>query len=192
MLRIATLISCAALIAGPLLAEETVLVFDAPQTHIGWTLGTVLHTVHGTFQLRSGTVRFDPATGKAGGSLVVESRSGESGNDSRDSRMHSSILETPKYPDIVFTPDRVEGAIPAQGTSTLRVHGVFKLHGAEHEFTLPVQVTLDPQQVTATSTFQIPYISWGLKNPSTFILRVNDNVDIEIRALARISNSGGH
>ena len=192
MLRLASLICGAALAAGPILAEDIVLVFDPPQTHIAWTLGTVLHTVHGTFQLRSGTVRFDPATGKAGGSLLVDSRSGESGGQARDSRMHDSILESAKYPDIVFVPDRVDGTLPAQGSATLQVHGTFTLHGADHELTLPVQVTLAPQQVAITSTFKVPYISWGLKNPSTFILRVNDSVDVEIHAAGRVSNGEGH
>jgi polyisoprenoid-binding protein YceI len=192
MPRINNLVRLSLLAAAPLLAEDTTLVFDPPQTQVHWTLGTVLHTVHGTFQLRSGTVHFDPSTGKAGGAFIVEAHSGESGNDSRDSRMHNSILESAKFPEIVFVPDRVDGRIPAQGAATLQVHGLFRLHGADHEFTLPVQVTMDPNQATITTAFHIPYISWGLKNPSTFILRVDDHVDIDIHAVGRISNSGGH
>jgi polyisoprenoid-binding protein YceI len=192
MPRLNTLVRLSILAAAPLVAEDTTLIFDPPQTQVHWTLGTVLHTVHGTFQLRSGTVHFDPSTGKAGGALTVEARSGESGSDSRDSRMHNSILESAKFPEIVFVPDRVDGRIPAQGAATLQVHGVFRLHGADHEFTLPVQVSMDPNQATITTAFHIPYIRWGLKNPSTFILRVDDHVDIDIHAVGRISNSGGH
>ena len=46
----------------------------APEsTKINWTLGDVLHTVHGTFQLKCGDIRFDTDTGKASGAVVVDS-----------------------------------------------------------------------------------------------------------------------
>jgi polyisoprenoid-binding protein YceI len=179
------------LAAVPLSAAEKVLVLDPARTQIGWSLGATMHTVHGTFQLHSATVRFDPATGKATGSIVVDARSGQSGNPSRDEKMHREILESGKYSDIVFTPDRVDGALPAQGAATLQVHGVFKLLGAAREFTLPVQVTISPQQTEVTCAFRIPYVAWGVKNPSTFLLRVSDNVEIEFRASGRISEGGG-
>jgi polyisoprenoid-binding protein YceI len=172
-------------------AAETTLIFDPPKTEIHWTLDTLLHTVHGTFQLRSGTVRFDPATGQASGALIVDARSGQSGGSSRDARMHSSILESAKFADIAFRPDHVEGQIPAQGKVTIRVHGQFELHGHAHEITLPIELNVEAQQIEAKSHFPVPYISWGLKNPSTFILRVDDKVDIEMVATGRIAAKGG-
>jgi polyisoprenoid-binding protein YceI len=172
-------------------AAETTLIFDPPKTEIHWTLDTLLHTVHGTFQLRSGTVRFDPATGQASGVLIVDARSGQSGGSSRDARMHSSILESAKFADIVFRPDHVDGQIPAQGKATIRVHGQFELHGRAQEMMLPMEVDVQPQQIEVTSHFPVPYISWGLKNPSTFILRVNDKVDIELVATGRLAAKGG-
>jgi hypothetical protein len=33
----------------------------------------------------------------------------------------------------------------------------------------------------------VPYIKWGLKNPSTFIFRVSDTVDISIQAVGQLS-----
>ena len=167
-------------------AAETVIVFDAPQTKIGWSLGASLHTVHGTFQFRSGTVKFDRTTGKASGSLVVNAVSGESGNSGRDEKMHKNILESPKFADIVFTPDRFEGKVPTEGKGTVKVHGAFQLHGVSHEITLPFELDVQRNQINVASTFKIPYVSWGLKNPSTFILRVNDNVDVDIRAVGNV------
>jgi polyisoprenoid-binding protein YceI len=172
-------------------AAETTLIFDPPKTEIHWTLDTLLHTVHGTFQLRSGTVSFDPATGKASGALVVDARSGQSGGESRDSRMHSSILESAKFADIVFRPDHVEGQVPQQGKAAIRVHGQFELHGQSHEMTLPIDLDVEAQRIGAKSRFPVPYISWGLKNPSTFILKVDNKVDIELVATGRITAKGG-
>ena len=174
----------------PARAAETVLMFDPQQTQIRWTLDAFVHTVHGTFQLRSGTVRFDPATGDASGELIADARSGASGNDSRDGKMHKSVLESARFPDIVFKPRHVDGKLPAQGQATLQVHGSFILHGTEHEMTLPVQVNIEPGHVGADSKFSIPYIAWGLKNPSTFVLRVGEKVDLEIHAAARVVNNG--
>jgi polyisoprenoid-binding protein YceI len=181
-----------ALLALPSWSSETVLEFAPPQTQIHWTLGTVLHTVHGTFKLRSGSVRFDPATGRASGELIVDAVSGESGSDSRDNRMRQSILEAPKYPAIVFRPDHVDGSIPAQGKAKLQVHGAFELHGKAHEMTMPVEVDVQPAQVAATAHFDVPYIGWGLKNPSTLFLKVDDHVQVEIQATGKVTTYGTH
>lgn len=181
-----------ALSVWPAAGAETVLTFEPQSTEIHWTLDTLVHTVHGTFKLKSGTVSFDPASGKAAGRLIVSAASGESGSQSRDDRMHKSILESPKYNEIVFSPDRVEGTVPAQGASTIQVHGVFRLHGEDHEMTLPVLVNVEASRITASTQFSIPYIQWGLKNPSTFILRVGDKVDIDIHTAGRITVPGSN
>jgi polyisoprenoid-binding protein YceI len=178
------LFSLAALGAS-LPGQEMAFQFDPAQTKVAFTLGSTLHTVHGTFALRSGTVRFDPATGQASGELIVDAASGASGNDSRDERMHKSILETAKFSDIVFRPDHVEGQLPPAGSATLQVHGIFTLHGAGHEMTIPIQVTTEGDRMSATLEFSVPYIKWGLKNPSTFILRVSDQAQVEIHTTGR-------
>ncbi len=169
-------------------ASGTVLNFDTTQLKVNWRLNTVLHTVHGTFQFKSGTIRFDAATGKARGALVVDARSGESGNGSRDQRMHKSIIESTKFTEILFTPDQVQGRVPESGTGLLQIHGIFTLHGAQHEVTMPVQVKVDAGVIAVSLSFKIPYVSWGLKNPSTFLLRVDDNVDIAFQSVGRISH----
>jgi len=166
---------------------DTVLAFDPAKTSIHWTLGTVLHTVHGTFQLRSGTIHFDPATGQASGAIVIAAPTGESGNESRDKKMHQSILESVRFPEVVFTPNKVIGAVAAEGKSTVQIQGSFQLHGTGHDFTMPVEVDIKNGQAMAASHFSVPYIKWGLKNPSTFVLRVNDAVDIDVQATARLN-----
>jgi polyisoprenoid-binding protein YceI len=174
------------------LDAETVLNFEPAQTHIEWTLDTALHSVHGTFQLKSGTVRFDPATGHASGQLVVDATSGESGSGSRDARMKKHILEVASFPDIVFKPDRVEGSVPASGSGSVNVHGTFLLHGSSHEILMPVQLDVEADHIKATSKFVIPYIEWGLKNPSTLVLRVSEKVAIDMSATGRLDGGGRH
>jgi len=172
-------------------AQERVFELSPAQTHIDFFLPAMLHTVHGTFQLKRGMVGFDPATGKASGEVIVDATSGETGNSSRDNRMHKSILETAQYPEIIFRPDHFEGKIPAEGAVTLQVHGVFSIHGKDHEVTLPVEAQVGVDQISATFKCSIPYVKWGIKNPSTFLLRVSEKADIEIHAAGHLAPSPG-
>jgi polyisoprenoid-binding protein YceI len=173
------------LAACPIFAQNTALQIDPARTKVEFTLADVLHTVHGSFLLKRGDIRFDAATGKASGELVVDAASGDSGNGARDRNMHKNVLESGRYPEIVFRPDRVEGKVTPQGTSHLGLHGMFSIHGAEHEITLPAVVENDDGQYTAAITFAVPYVQWGMKNPSTLFLRVSDKVEITIHTMAR-------
>jgi polyisoprenoid-binding protein YceI len=168
------------------LGREAVVDLDPEQTEINFTVGASLHSVHGTFKLKSGTVRFDTATGKATGLIVVDAASGESGNGGRDRKMHKDILGSEQYPEVVFTPVRVQGHLNADGESQVQVQGLIKLHGTEHEATMEARVTVTGNRLNANTHFTIPYVQWGLKNPSTFILRVSNQVQIDVRTTGRI------
>jgi polyisoprenoid-binding protein YceI len=159
------------------------LIIDPAQAKVDFTLGSLLHTVHGTFQLKRGTLSFDPQSGKASGELVVDATSGESGSPARDKRMHASILESARYPEIVFRPDRVDGKVAAEGKSQVQLHGIFAIHGAEHEIILPTTVEAEAGQYNVNTTFEVPYVKWGMKNPSTLMLRVSDKVEITIQTV---------
>jgi polyisoprenoid-binding protein YceI len=163
-------------------AQDTVLQLDPAHTTVKFTLGDVLHTVRGTFQLRQGTLQFDPGSGKISGQIVVDAKSGDSGGGMRDRKMHREILESERYPEIVFRPNHVQGTVATEGKSTVQVHGTFSIHGTEHEITVPTEVEMGPDHWTATVHFTVPYVKWGMKNPSTLFLRVNDSVQIDLVA----------
>jgi polyisoprenoid-binding protein YceI len=179
-------LACSAMLVAADPRQQSAFVIDPEQTHVEFVLGSTLHTIHGTFHLTRGDLSFDPATGAAGGELAVDAGSGDSGSAARDKRMTKSILETPTFPEIVFRPDHVEGTVVAQGKSQVQLHGRFWLHGAAHEMTLPLTVDANNGEYRATTMFAIPYVKWGLKNPSTLILRVNDKVDITVHTLAHL------
>ena len=178
------LTACALALISPLAAQELSLEMDPAQSKVEFTLGATLHTVHGSFQFKHGSVRFDPDSGKASGELLVDARTAVSGNDSRDHKMHNEILESPRFPDIVFRPDHVEGKLAPQGISQMQVHGAFGIHGAEHELTAPVEVRVAGGQYAITARFSVPYQKWGIKNPSTLFLRVEDHVEITLHTVA--------
>lgn len=164
------------------LQHEIDMNFVPTKSTVNFTLGDILHTVHGSFNLKRGAIRFNPATNEIKGEILVEAASGNSGSSGRDKRMQNEVLESARYPDVTFRPDRVEGQFANVGTSTVQVHGMFGIHGIEHEITIPVRVEMFPGQWIATSRFTVPYVKWGMKNPSTFVLRVDQSVEIEIQA----------
>ena len=175
------------LTAAPLYSQDTVLQIDPAQTKVEFTLGGLLHTVHGTFRLKRGEMRFDAASGRAGGEFVVDATSAGSGSEARDKHMHKDVLESDRYPEIVFRPDRVVGKVAAQGASQVRLHGMFSIHGAGHEIEMPAEVEAGDGQYRATLKFAVPFVQWGMKDPSTLFLRVDKHVDITIHTVAKVA-----
>ncbi|MBV9502080.1 MAG: YceI family protein [Acidobacteriaceae bacterium] len=173
----------------PLRSEQLRATLDPPKTIVLFTLSDVLHTVHGSFQLIEGHVSFDSATGAITGDLVVNAASGNSGSAARDKRMKRNILETERYPEIRFRPTRFAGSVSAPGTSNVEVTGSFLIHGQAHEITIPMQIQLSREEITATGKFIVPYVQWGMRNPSTFLLKVNDRVQIDFTAVGRVNGA---
>ena len=156
---------------------------DPAQTEIHWTLGGNLHTTHGTFKLKSGEFFFNPATGMAQGEILVDATTGESGNTDRDKHMQTEVLESNKYPAIFFHPTHIKGDFNGGSVKQELVgEGSFNIHGADHPLQLPLTVQVTAGEVTATTRFVVPYVSWGMKDPSRMLFRVSKQVQIEITA----------
>jgi len=177
--------------AGSAAAQRESFQLDPSQTTVKFTLGDVLHTVRGTFHLKRGALLLEPALGKLSGEIEVDAKSGESGSGMRDRKMHKEILESEKYPDIAFRPDRIEGAVANQGKSSVKVHGMFSIHGVDREIMVPAEVEMSADHWTATVHFTVPYAKWGMKNPSTLFLRVNDYVEIDLVAAGNVVTNSG-
>ena len=162
------------------------VVLDPAQSEIHWKLSG-LHRVHGIFKLKSGEFLFSPKTGMAEGEILVDATTGESGNGARDKRMQDEVLESNRYPAIFYHPTEIKGPFKAgEGTQDLIAEGTFNIHGADHALELPVKVQINADTVTATTRFTVPYVEWGMKNPSRFLLRVGKQVEIEVSAKGTI------
>lgn len=190
--HITLLILAAALSPSVAQAQQQTFTLDPAQTKINFTVDSTLHTVHGDFRLKRGSIQFDNSTGVAAGELVVDSASGESGSDGRDKKMHKDILESPKYSDIAFTPQHVKGTVANEGKSTVEVEGVLTMHGKSKPVSMPLEVQLQNGAGSADGSFSVKYLEWGMKNPSTFILRVNDTVKIHVHAAGKITMDAAH
>jgi len=168
-------------------AQEMVFQVDPAQSSVDFTLGAALHTVHGNFRMKGGSVHFDPATGAASGELVVDAASGNTGSMGRDKKMHKDVLESAKYPEIRFTIQGFQGKLSENSRSQVQLTGVMTLHGSDHPFTVSASVNLAAGHAAADVPFDVPYVQWGLKNPSTLFLRVNDKVAIVVHAVGTVA-----
>ena len=177
--------------AAPGVAEAATrsgtLQLDPTASSVAFTLPGSLHDTHGTFRVSRGTIVVDAASGTATGSVVVDAASGDSGNAARDARMKDTVLETQRFPDIRFSPDRVDGDLGADGTFHATLSGVLALHGAEHEMALEVEGRLQGDELTAEARCVIPYVAWGLADPSVLFLEVAKEVRLEIRVAGHVT-----
>jgi len=160
--------------------SEIQLSLNPAQSKLNWTVDSTLHMVHGTFNLKNGNLRFDPETGKASGEIVVPVTSGDTGNTSRDEKMHKEVLQSSQYPDAIFKPSQIEGHVSRTGASDVKLHGTLSLHGSDHDLVVPVHAELANDQWKGTAKFEVPYIQWGLKDPSNFLLKVKPIVNVEL------------
>lgn len=145
------------------------------------------HEVQGSFHVANGTIDFDRGTMKMSGSIVVSAASGDSGDKGRDKKMHSDVLDVEHFADVTFQPQSYQGTLAPIGDSTLQVSGVFNLHGTPHDLTVPMQVHIDGSSLTAKGSFIVPYVKWGLKDPSIFILKVAKEVHIDLNLAGTVS-----
>jgi polyisoprenoid-binding protein YceI len=156
---------------------------------VAFSLGGNTHHVDGIFHVQSGSIDFDRNTPKLAGSVVVAAGSGNSGDNGRDKKMNTDVLDVAHYADISFVPQSYQGSIASSGDSTIQVSGTFTLHGTPHELTVPMQIHIEGTNLTAKTHFTVPYVKWGLKDPSIFILKVAKEVDIDLTLVGHVSAS---
>jgi len=163
-------------------AAEWRIEVDPLRTSVSFTLKATMHSVHGTAAATSGGISIDPDTGAATGEIVIDATSAETGNHSRDKKMHRKVLVTIDHPQIVLRIRRLDGHLARQGSSEVTLHGEIEILGQAHAITIPLEVEIVGGDFTAHGQFDIPYVEWGLKDPSTFILRVAKEVQVEVTA----------
>ena len=166
------------------------LELNPSKTLVEFRLPGSLHTTHGTFKLERGTIIADPATGKAGGSIVVDARSGDTGIGTRDNDMRKNVLEAQRYPEITFVPQHFTLEMRSGGQFQATMQGVLTLHGGRHDIDLIAQGQLVGDKLTATAHFSVPYVDWGMKDPSILFLTVAKQVDIDIATSGNVAWTG--
>src|SRR5262245_29523631 len=177
-----TALALAALLVGvPGRAAEQVLTLDPAATTIEWTLGATLHTVVGRARLAGGVVRFDAETGTASGEIAVDATSASTGLALRDRTMHQDVLESARHPRIVYRAERLRVLRRDGARAEVELEGVHDLHGEQRRLVLPARVEARGGRIAIEAGFRVPYVEWGMRDPSTFLLRGDRFVGVRVR-----------
>jgi polyisoprenoid-binding protein YceI len=179
-------VALAAILAPAALSQHQTFVVNPDASEVKMTLKTTHEIVNGTFQIQSGSIEFDRSTPKMSGLVVVLAGSGKTGNDSRDKKMNKDILKVDQHTTVSFAPRTYTGVIAPSGNSTIQVSGVFTLLGDPHDLTIPMQIHIDGSKGTAKAQFILPYVQWGLKNPSFLIWKAENEVAIDLSLVGNI------
>ena len=180
-------LALAVILAPAALAQRQTFVVNPDASEVKMTLKTTHELVNGTFHIQSGSIEFDRSTPKMSGSVVVIAGSSKTGNDSRDKKMNKEILQVEQHATVSFEPNAYTGAIVSSGDSTIQVNGIFTLLGTPHEITVPMLIHLDGTAASVKAHFAVPYIQWGLKDPSFMFWKADKDVAIDLSLAGRLS-----
>ncbi len=161
-------------------AQKQTFQVDPARSQVQFTLPATMHEVHGTFHIDRGSIEFSRAHGEMSGVIAVDAHSGNSGESSRDKKMTGDELKADQFNAVTFAPKTFTGQLPPQGDSDIVVGGVFTLLGSPHDLSVPMHVHIDHGMCTAKGTFSVPFTKWGLKDPSTFMLKVGKEVTVNL------------
>ena len=181
-------LALAVIFAPAALTQHQTFVVNPDASEVKMTLKTTHEIVNGTFHVQAGSIQFDRSNPMMLGSVVVLAGSGKTGNDSRDKKMNKDILKVDQYTTVSFAPKTYSGTIAAFGDSAIQVSGVFTLLGNPHDLTIPMQIHMEGSKATAKAQFIVPYVQWGLKNPSFMFWKAENDVAIDLNLVGQVSN----
>jgi polyisoprenoid-binding protein YceI len=181
-------LAVAVILAPVVLAQQQTFVVNPAESDVKMTLNTTHEVVNGSFHIQAGSIEFDRSTPRMSGTVAVLAGSGKTGNDSRDKKMNKDILKVDQFTSVSFAPKTYTGTIATSGDSIIQVSGVFTLLGTGHDLTIPMQIHIDGSKATVRAKVVIPYVRWGLKNPSFLIWKAENDVAIDLNLQGRLSN----
>jgi hypothetical protein len=182
------LLALAVILAPAALAQHQTFAVNLDASEVKIKLNTTHEVVNGTFHIQSGLINFDRTASHISGIVIVAAGSGKTGNDNRDKRMNKDILKVDQFATVSFVPKSYTGTIAASGDSTIQTNGVFTLLGTPHDLTIPMQIHIDGSKATARAQFVVPYVQWGLKNPSFLFWKAENEVAIDLNLVGQVSN----
>ena len=181
------------LLAASALAQERFGIhykIVAEGSDLRWDLPATLHTVRGVAPRLSGTVDATPGgrgEWKIRSRIVVPAAAMTTGNESRDKKMRQKVLETERFPEIVFEARHVASDLsrfPRDEHFTVEVTGDLTVHGKPVSMRLPVDVFVRPDHVVLQGSFPLAWKQFGLADPSFGLIKVREPLKVRFRLRA--------
>ncbi len=174
-------------IVSPVVAEEMVYTLDTDRSEVRIVLGAMLHTVRGSAPLGAATLTWNTETGEASGLVVIQSGLIDTGIDARNAKMHEVVLKTLEHPEIIFEATGFQLRQPGENEMRFVLKGNLTLVGVTHEIEFESHARRrgdDSWKVRAD--LNVPYVEWGLEDPSPTFFGVDKHVSVEVKAIGTL------
>ncbi|HCU24806.1 MAG TPA: hypothetical protein DF383_07300 [Deltaproteobacteria bacterium] len=142
----------------------------------------------------SGTAQFDASAPErsslqmkvATHSLALKTEVSPMDRQNIEIRMHEKVLQTLRFPEIVFVSDTVEAKRVSPTLWKVVLYGQLSLHGVTRRFPIPATVTFKNGQLEAVGEFPIKQSDFKIKSYSYTggALKVADTVKISFHIVA--------
>src|SRR5262249_62198659 len=109
--------------------------------------------------------------------VAVKAAAMVTGNASRDRNMREKVLETDRFPEVVFEARRIRADLsrfkPGE-RFTAEVEGDLTVHGKPAPVRVPVDVSVTADSMLLQGFFTLSWKQYGLNDPSFGIVTVRD------------------
>jgi hypothetical protein len=69
------------------------------------------------------------------------------------------------------------------------VEGIFHIRGADHPLQMQINIHPEGNAIILKTEFAVPYVDWGMEDPSILFFRVDTTVNIEVEATVRAGDN---
>jgi polyisoprenoid-binding protein YceI len=139
----------------------------------------------GVTQAVSGEILFaeDGTVISDGSKLTIDVTDIKSDQSRRDNYVRNRLLETAKFPTVVFEPTFIRGApkiLPTSGSTAFSLLGNLTVKGVTRPATWFVSAKFSPTNVTGTASTEFTFADFGIPQPSVpVLLSVADTIKLE-------------
>ena len=158
---------------------------------VRWELPATFEPIKGVAPLFHGSIEAIPLS--SGGwdvrsRIVVFAAAMQTGNRRRDRTLREKVLETSRYPEIVFELRQFVGDLSRfrpGATFSVQVVGDLTVHGRTAAVQLPVDVHVLRKAVVVAGSFPVYWKAYGLEDPSfPVVARVKEPMLVAFRLRA--------
>ena len=188
MLSLSRLFLFSWLVAGVVHAEPMRFELDTERSEVRVVLGATLHTVEGVVPVGPATFVWDADEGSASGRVVIEAGALDTGIDARNEKMHERVLRSAEFPEIIFEATGFDLRQDGEQEMRFVLEGRLTVLGTRHAVELETHARRRGDgSWKARANVDVPYVEWGLEDPSLPLFSVDKYVIVEVKAVGRLT-----